>query len=733
MKITDGFGICRFGLSVMVSAMLGACGGGSVSSAPPGTAPPVAAGPTPPVAAVTTPPAASEATPPAASDPTGPTVQGSVIAGPVEGSNMEFFEVDADGKNSDKLGSGLTDSSGSYRITLSRPIKAGKGLRGIAKGGSYASEADTKAGRKTLGTLETLIPSPPAGAALSVNVTPLTHFASVRATELAGSGKKTLIDALVDAEGTVKKWLAVDGGASLGALLPGFTLDASDAAKLYGLVLGALEQLAKNLGKTPAEIYAALACDIADGILDGKGSAGVSCGIGSGAGLDTLGTTELIRAINTYIASTTTIHADNKLDAAPLAAPTRTSVVAVSPASSGAAVGSTGAISFMRLAGSGKEVVLVAAREQGLIMVDMSDPSLPVVNRLDALNALIKPLMTSVGGVIPIPGATSSQAMLYSYSSKKVITVDLDTNAILKSGDLALTKQASFSGASGVYVAGGVPDTGRGVIWLATSEGYKAIVPSTLSVISESAMAQAVPENMGGDPTRGMLFAPNYGTLNGGAVDWVDLSGASPVTYAMSGADWTSYSKSTIGIADSGSVDSIYNVGLIIGEDISSVLAVNLDKSAYDFNATAKTFKAKDANSSVATSISAMTLAGSSVDSVSHFALLMAGYSNSVVVAKIDNPAAPKTGTWTGIEDWRGFNLSGSDYSYAADPHAVGAFNIKGKPYGFLLNGISGGSTQKVMLVDMDAFYKAAAGTSKVLTSNPVGTTVKPLTWVTRP
>ena len=662
----------------------------------------------------------------------GPTVTGAVIAGPVDGSSLAFFEVESDGKNGEKLGSGITDSSGSYRITLSRAIKTGKGLRGVATGGSYTSEADTKSAKKTLGVLETLIPSPAADAPLAVNVTPLTHFASVRATELAGSGKK-LTDALAEAEGTVKKWLAVDGGASLGALLPGFTLDSSNTAKLYGLVLGALEQLAKNLGKTPAEIYAALACDIADGILDGKGSAGVSCGIGSGSGLDTLGTTELIRAINTYITSTTTIHADNKLDAAPLAAPTRTSVVAVSPAASGVTVGSTGAISFMRLAGSGKEVVLVAAREQGLILVDMSDPSFPVVDRLDALNALIKPLMTSIGGVIPLPGATSSQAMLYSYKSKKVITVDLDSNVILKSGDLPLTKQASFSGASGVYVAGGVPDVGRGLIWLATSEGYKAIVPSTLAVTSESAMAQGVPENMGGDPSRDMLFGPNYGTSSGGAVDWVDLSGAAPVTYAMSGTDWSSYSKSAFTIADSGSVDSIYNVGLIIGEDVASVLSVKLDKSAYDFNATAKTFKAKDSNSSVATSMPSMELAGSSVDSVSHYALLMAGYSNSVVVAKIDNPAAPRSGTWTGIEDWRGFNLSYDAYSYATDQHAVGAFNIKGKAYGFLLNGIASGPTQKVMVVDMDAFYKAAAGTNKTLTSNPVGTSVKPVTWVTRP
>lgn len=212
----------------------------------------------------------------------------------------------------------------------------------------------------------------------------------------------------------------------------------------------------------------------------------------------------------------------------------------------------------------------------------------------------------------------------------------------------------------------------------------------------------------GGDEPGGMLFAPNYGKSNDGAIDWVDLSATAPVTYAMNGADWSTYSKGTIGQADSGSVDNIYNVGLIAGKDISRTLAVNLDKSAYTFDAASQTFKATNASSSVVSNLPAMTLSGSAIDSTSHYALLMAGYSNDLVVAKIDNPAAPKSGTWTGIEDWRGYSMSCTDYTYARDPHAVGAFNIQGKSYGFLLNGISSFGVQKVLLVDMDAFLQSS-------------------------
>jgi hypothetical protein len=729
-----------FGLNALFAAVITACGGGgdspitpvsgtpSVSSAIPVTPPPPSV-----TAPVTAPPPTSAPVPPplAVVVVTGPTVQGTVIAGPVKNASVDIFEVDSKGVNLAKLGSGNTSANGTYSIVLSRAIAVGMGLRVVATGGTYVSEADTKGVLKTHGKFETLVALPPTSGAITMHVTALTHFVSTLASQIASTQPKTLSAALIEAELALKKWVAVDSASGLSGLLPDFAGTETAQARIYGLVLGALEELAKNLAKNPIDIYAALACDFSDGVIDGKNVAG-ACPIGTDAALETLGTIELIRAINTYIISTTTIHVANGVETAPLAISPRTAVTAVSPATSGVKVGSTGAISFMRLSGSGKEVVLIAAREQGLVMVDMSNPSAPVVNRLDELNALISPLMASVGGVIPIPGAVSSQAMLYSYTSKKLITVNLDTNTIINSADLGISKTSSFSGASGVYVAGGVPDVGRGLIWLATADGYKAVNPTTLSIKASSAMPLAVPENMGGDTSRGMLFGPNYGGASSGAVDWVDLTGDTPVTYSMSGADWTNYRKDQTGVPDSGTVDVGYNVGLIIGEDVSNVLAVNLDKSLYNFSPSAKSFKAKDPSSSVVTNLTGMTLAGSSVDSVAHYALLMAGYSNSVVVAKLDNPASPKTGVWTGLEGFKGFSLSNADFAYAKDPHAVGAFNIKDKSYGFLLNNITTTGIQKVMLIDMEAFYKSSAGSNNILTSNPLGTSVKALTWSAR-
>jgi len=75
------------------------------------------------------------------------------------------------------------------------------------------------------------------------------------------------------------------------------------------------------------------------------------------------------------------------------------------------------------------------------------------------------------------------------------------------------------------------------------------------------------------------------------------------------------------------------------------------------------------------------------VDPVTHQALLMAGYSNDLVVAQIQNPASVAEGdTWKGASDWVNYTFM-SSYNYAEDPHAVAVVNNAGKSYGYLLNG----------------------------------------------
>ena len=81
----------------------------------------------------------------------------------------------------------------------------------------------------------------------------------------------------------------------------------------------------------------------------------------------------------------------------------------------------------------------------------------------------------------------------------------------------------------------------------------------------------------------------------------------------------------------------------------------------------------------------------------------------------IDNPANA---------NWQGFSsfvaAPSSSYSFGPhDPHTVGAFNIQGKPYGFVLNGYASGF--KVGVLDLNAFL-AMPSSNGVVTADPLMT-----------
>ena len=80
----------------------------------------------------------------------------------------------------------------------------------------------------------------------------------------------------------------------------------------------------------------------------------------------------------------------------------------------------------------------------------------------------------------------------------------------------------------------------------------------------------------------------------------------------------------------------------------------------------------------------------------------MAGYSNDLAVGQIQDPASVAAGgAWNGLSDWVYYTIIGFPYTYATDPHAVAAVNIKGKSYGYLLNGST--SPTGVVQIDMSA------------------------------
>ena len=130
-------------------------------------------------------------------------------------------------------------------------------------------------------------------------------------------------------------------------------------------------------------------------------------------------------------------------------------------------------------------------------------------------------------------------------------------------------------------------------------------------------------------------------------------------------------------------------------------------------------------------------LSGSAVDSESHLALFMAGYSSDIAVGQLIDPATvPAGSTWAGLSDWR-FVRGLTGYAYARDPHAVAVVKnlSNSKAYGYLLDG----SALKSLQVDLAALLSApAAGTTgdaahQVATDPTTTGIVKSITWSVGP
>ena len=173
------------------------------------------------------------------------TVAGTASKGPLGGATVRVFQVSADGTIGGQIGADvLTDPSGAYSLNLS-------GYSGTVlievRGGVYADEADSQqvALSGTLRTLATV-----GAAATAAMVTPLTEMAVANAIA-AGGLTRTNIDQAVAAV------QAAFGVADIlrttpAAVLTPDSVQASSAARIYGLVLAGVSQYAANASAADA-------------------------------------------------------------------------------------------------------------------------------------------------------------------------------------------------------------------------------------------------------------------------------------------------------------------------------------------------------------------------------------------------------------------------------------------------------------------------------------------------
>jgi len=676
-------------LSLVAATALSACGGGSTDS---GTT--------------------TEQPPPSGGTPTESTPQlsGSFVLGPVTGAAIKAYVLNADGSRGGEMGSGSTGTTGTFSFKLSATPSGAVLLE--ASGGSYQSETDGSVISNTA-VFRRVVASVGSGGVSGIAITAMSELVTSRMVASVASGT-SLTAALDAANGLISGAYSIDAAGT-----PSFEKSAvGTGGYTLGVVLGALETCAKNLSPSVrTALYTALSEDISDGVFDGKKS-GMAVSLGTGVLASTAGTSDFLTCVSSYTTSGKAV-TDAGLSSSDLSSTVsaiRTAVAASpsTPKSTGLTAGTSGAIAT--LAYGGKQWIFLAARAQGVVAVDVTDPTAaaPTVKRYSSIVTNFGG--TAIGGVVPMIGADHPQLLVYSYNSKHVALMNADTGTVEYETNLPLlaTAPISFSGGS-AYIAGAIPDTGRDGAWLATADGYVFFdrASRTLTTSFSIASPADLAENLGADVSSGYLFAPNYEP----GVQYVDL--AKNKSYYLGGTSFSKYFPS-FREPDGGAVDSGYQVGVITDEDTSQVGLINLRGLVMTDVAGGRSLFTPAAGGYANVNLSGPILSGSAVDSETHLALFMAGYSSDVAVGLIEDPASVAAGsTWKGLSDWR-FVRGMTGFSYAKDPHAVAVLKNASnkKSYGYLLDG----TARKVFQIDMAAFLAApsiSAGTSKALATDP--------------
>ncbi|MBU6257893.1 MAG: hypothetical protein KGL18_15600 [Burkholderiales bacterium] len=632
------------------------------------------------------------------------TLSGTVFAAPVAGSSVSAYAADAQGQQTGAaLATATTDAQGGYALTLNS-LPAGAVLV-VASGGTYTSEADHST--QTLGTMTVLLPSVASGQN-AAQISPMTTVIAAATSNLLAASGGTVAAASTTATAKIKSLFGL--GALAGdpsATAPDTSASTGDAW-LVAALAGTLETLRANTAIKAADLYQALTADAADGNLDGLAN-GKPIALGTGLLSSSLFTTQWSGAANAWgVAQPQYANATSSISAA----------LQASAQAAGIAIGSSGSIAPL-LTQSGGTQLYFAARSDGLVELDMSQPAMPVASKVTAINNAVlgsaPGRLSSIDGIVinptPINTAAGAKvfAILYSYSSRTVYSVNLTDGVVSDSTTLPIAQTTSFSGASAA-IAGGIADGTRGKIWLATGDGLYGIDPSQLQaapVVIAQPAGTTIDENLGGDPAKGIVFSPDYN--NGGLVVF-NLAEAK--AYQMDAATWSTQvgSWSGLGEIDGAALDSQYNLAVMTLEGGSQI---GLLAYAPVSGATTSVGSIPGGAKFMSYDTGA-PLSGAAIDPVSHTGLFV-GEGGSLGVGTLDDPTHAN---WQGFTQFASAGYGVSSYQFEPhDPHTVGAFNIAGKPYGFVLQG--GYAPYKVVVIDLDAML-AAPATAGTLNSDPM-------------
>jgi len=231
---------------LLLAVLIIGCGSGGLSDAPPSSSP--SPTPTPPSAATT--------------------VSGAVVDGFVAGATVRAHRLNADGTRGDSIGAATnTAANGNYSLSLgdyTGPILL------ESTGGTYK---DWVTGNIIAVTSPLSAVLSNASGTVTVNVTPLTHMASLRARQDIKVNKIAVAAAIDAANTKIGEYfgiLDIVKNVPIDPTVANSAVGVSQTKIDYAMVMAGIAQRAFAGGMEPFALVNALAKDAEDGVFDGK-------------------------------------------------------------------------------------------------------------------------------------------------------------------------------------------------------------------------------------------------------------------------------------------------------------------------------------------------------------------------------------------------------------------------------------------------------------------------------
>lgn len=710
----------------------------------------------------------SPASPFTVNTPTGPTFSGT---GPL-GATLTVYKVNSDGSNGTLVCTSATDAqTGAFSVTIdsslsgagpfvSHPRSAAQAvgvvlspaIRLITAGGqipySYANAGVMQTTSYAEASQDSaLFVSTPLAGQSGIQIDMLSTFVDTRAyAELKHGQANTLSAAHSDATKLLDGYYGLSGATAI-ELIPSGTATADSTIRTLAEYAVLDEALSLQLTQ-PGDLRTSLATDISDGDWDGI-AYGTAVALEGGNQPATAGTTDFLdTAVSWFNTSAVTVWGNG------IASP-MTHIIqgltacSCTPFGIGLAPGNSGAI--VPLAFGGHQYLFIAAGSKGMDVVDVSDPTAtappikawPSISTTTFGGAPVSGLAVIVGNadhpeIFAFSGSDQNVALLNAVTLATGSPSTDDPQEFVKALGLVSQTQIQLSGAQWWVT---------GAFWDGCWEGCRVILSSADGYISFDPATQAKDEslhypvddpnetvtgNMGPDNFAGIsVSSPTASThrvilaANRGGMQLVDLSASASFYIPDGNPFWTTYlpsfpqspSDDRYDDGDGNAMDPVYQVGILNAEGVNSILGlVNLNGITETVGATAaqNTFTPSGAvQVTLASSVNAFAVEGSSVDPTSHQALLE-GPGSVITVAQIQNPSTvPAGGTWSGFSDWAFYGLSNSPslngfQNTDSDIHGVTTLTSLGMVKASTLNAAYGyilsNSNTVLLQVDLGAF-----------------------------